>query len=234
MSGASIMAVGWKTSSVVLGVSTIGILSVLAISWVNGSLRLDEEESGATTLGAFAFPVALLAPFLVLIASCWLHDAGQRRSIWLGCTLSTLVLAVLAMFSVGILYLLIALAIGWAWLASFNDEPTAKYWLSPVLTLWIALTFGSSLLFPLFRPDTPACWTSDGWESTESFSSGIATSSSNATTCSSDITDSLEGAVSLGTVALGILGMIAILRLWQVGQPQPPTKHRMTQQYEPR
>jgi len=233
MSGAVDMTDNRLAIRAVLIASTMGIVFVLIISLFNGSLFLDEERSSATRLGAISFPIVFLAPFVVLAASCRLQDAGQRRAIWFGCLLSTLVLAILAIFSVGLLFLLIALAIFWAWLVTAQDEPTTN-WLSPLLALWIVVTFGSSLLFPLFRPDTPACWTTDGWERTEGHATGILTISSNTGTCSSDITDSVEGAVALGAIALGILGIIAILRLWQADHRQPPAERRLTRQLNPK
>jgi hypothetical protein len=55
--------------SAVLFATAMGLFSILSIAWSNGALLLDEEESSATTLGAVAFVVAYLAPFLLLLAS---------------------------------------------------------------------------------------------------------------------------------------------------------------------
>jgi hypothetical protein len=216
--------------SAVLFATAMGLFSILSIVWSNGTLLLDEEESGATSLGALAFVVAYLAPFLVLVASLRRHDISQQRAMWLGCTPCMLCLTFLAMFSFGIFYLLIALLIGWAWLASASEGSTRWNWLSPLLTLSIAITFGSALLFPMFTPDAAACWIGNSWERTESF----ATYSSTVGTCSSDITTSFEGAVSIGIVALGILGTLLILHLWNFDQAQPPANQRLSQQLEPR
>jgi hypothetical protein len=139
-----------------------------------------------------------------------------------------LCLTFLAMFSFGIFYLLIALMIGWAWLASASDDSTRFNWLSPLLTLWIAVAFGTALLFPLLSADTPACWTGDDWTRTES----LAAFSSTTGTCTSDITTSFEGAVSLGLVVLGILGVLLILRLWNVDRGQPNSERQLTYQFE--
>jgi hypothetical protein len=214
----------------VLFATAMGLFSVLSIAWSNGTLLLDEEESGATTLGAIAFVVAYLAPFLVLVASLRRHDISQQRAMWLGCTLCMLCLNFLAMYSFGIFSLLIALLIGWAWRACASEDSTRWNWLSPLLTLWIAVAFGSALLYPILTADAAACWTGNSWERTESF----ATFSSTVGTCSSDIITSVEGAVAIGAVALGILGIVAILRLWQPDDLQPPAERRLTQELNPR
>jgi hypothetical protein len=227
------MTDNWLAIRAVLIASIMGIIFVVIVSLFNGSLFLNEERSSATKLGAISFPIVFIAPFVVLAASCRLQNAGQRRAIWFGCLLSTLVLAILAIFSVGLLFLLIALAIFWAWLVSAQDEPTTTNWLSPLLTLWIVVMFSCSLLFPLFRPDTPACWTGDRWESVGDSPGGIFTFSSTTGACSSDITDSVDGAVALGAVVLGILGIVLILRLWHVGQRQPPNERRLAQELNP-
>src|SRR5215211_7424090 len=111
---------------VILAVSTTGMMSILAISWANGRLMLHEEESSATSLGALAFPVSFLAPFAVLFASCCLRDVSQRHAVWLGCMLSIVGLAVLAIFSAGTLFLVLVLFIGWALLASSKIDPNDK------------------------------------------------------------------------------------------------------------
>jgi hypothetical protein len=165
---------------------------------------IDEFDSNATKLGAIGFTAVFIAPLLLPVASFRLRNINRRRSVWLGCALFSLLLAGLTVFSVGWLFLFVSGLLSWAWWISRRRRPVERTWISPLLTCWIVLAFGGALWL-LFLRDTPMCWNGSSW--TSSSSAGHAD-------CTSDIIDSLESALALGSIALGFAGVAAILRMW--------------------
>jgi hypothetical protein len=185
-----------------------GLVSALLTEFLNRTLMLDEEASEATTLGALAFVVVITAPFLFALSASFLPATEQRRAVWLASALLALVIGGLSIFSVGVLFLIVAGALAWAWWATRSPGGWIRDRLSFMLTLWIVLSLGSSLRLLWWR-ETPACWVAGP--------GGVRWSTVNPTggeTCVSDIIDSTEGALALTAVALGVVGIVAIIEIW--------------------
>jgi hypothetical protein len=194
---------------IALWAAVVGLGFGLLISAVNGTLSFDERTSNATTLGGIAFVAVFTVPFLAVIASYGLHDLDQRRAVWLGAAGAVAILGVLAIFSIGVVFLCVAAVLVIAWLEARGRRAEGWRWEAAALMLWIIQFFGGAVwLLLLWRRDTPRCWS--GSEST-------ATGPREWRSCSSDIIDTTEGALALGAVALGITGAVVILRLWRGG-----------------
>ncbi len=185
-----------------------GLASALLTAFLNRTLLLDEEASGATTLGAIGFVVVLAAPFVLVLLASFLQDTEQRRSVWLAGAALALVVAGLSIFSVGVLFLIVAGALGWAWWSGRSPAGVIRDRISLVATLWIVLALGGALRLLWWR-ETPACWLTgaDGARWSAGQPSGAAT-------CVSDIIDATEGALALAAVAVGIVGALVLHGLW--------------------
>jgi hypothetical protein len=185
-----------------------GLASALLTAFLNRTLVLDEEASGATTLGAIGFVVVVAAPFVLVLLASFLRDAEQRRSVWLASAALALAIAGLSIFSVGALFLIVAGALGWAWWSGRSPDGVIQGRISLAATLWIVLSLGGALRLLWWR-ETPACWLTgaDGarWSAGQS---------ATAATCVSDIFDATEGALALAAVAGGIAGAAVIRWLW--------------------
>jgi len=194
-----------------IGAAVGGLCVTLLIAAVNGAITLDEQESSATTLGALAFMVALAAPFLIVVLASILFETQLQRPIWLAGALLTLVLGGITIFSgIGVLFICVGGALLWDWWGARLG--TAAGWqLKPaLLSLLIVASLGSSLVFLWFR-ETPMCWgTSEGdsgWIASSSTGSG-------SELCASDIIDNTEAALSLTSIAVGLVGTWLIVSRW--------------------
>lgn len=197
-----------SSTRVALVAAVGGLASALLTAFLKRTLALDEEASEATTLGALAFVVGITAPFLFALIAPFLPAPEQRRAVWLASALLALVIGGLSIFSVGVLFLIVAGALGWAWWSARDAERLIRDRIAIIATLWIVLALGGALRLLWWR-ETPACWaTGPG---------GVRWSTVNPTggeTCVSDIIDSTEGALALTAVALGVVGIVAIIEIW--------------------
>ncbi|MFL5759860.1 MAG: hypothetical protein ACJ789_08975 [Thermomicrobiales bacterium] len=195
-----------SSSHLVIFAAASWAFCALVVLLVNGRWPTSRNnfEGEATTLGALGFAAAIVAPLLLLIGSFRLRDDAQRRAVWLGCGLFAIILAAITMFSVGSVFLVLAGILGWAWWTTRRTSPSFRTWTSSLLSGWIV---GASTiaLWMLFLRDTPMCWNASGWSPT---------ASATHVDCTSDIVDSLEGALALGVLALGFAGVTAILCMW--------------------
>jgi hypothetical protein len=185
-----------------------GLASALLTALLNRTLLLDQEESEATTLGAIGFVVVLAAPFVLVLLASFLPDAEQQRSVWLASAMLALIIGGLSIFSVGVLFLIVAGALSWAWWSGRSPDGWIRDRMAIVATLWIVLAFGGALRLLWWR-ETPDCWLTgaDGerW---------LAGQPATAAICVSDIIDATEEALVLTAVALGIVGALVIRWVW--------------------
>ncbi|MER3406501.1 MAG: hypothetical protein C4346_19870, partial [Chloroflexota bacterium] len=107
-----------SSTRVALWAAVGGLATALLTAFLNRTLLFDEEAGEATTLGAIGFVAVLAAPFVLALLASFLPDTEQRRSVWLASAALALVIAGLSIFSVGMLFLIVAAALGWAWWAT--------------------------------------------------------------------------------------------------------------------
>jgi len=202
----------WRLSSVLRVqrlISIVGLVLMLAVTAIGGSLWLDQRSSNSTRLGAFAFVLAMVAPFVV----AWIAAFGPNRHVLRAFTFAAAVgagvLALLGMFSFGILIAPLAIILFWCVHASrpeANDPtPASAYLVTMVVMTGLVLAIGA-----LFFRDTAACWSSanPGWHAVPSMSSQTSISNGGSVTCTSNYRDNTEGLLSLGFLTLAAVGVV--------------------------
>lgn len=192
-------------TKVALWISSIGLLSVLLLGWLSNKLPFLEHGNEATRVGAVAFMVVFMSPFVLIFATAHFGDLRQRRSIWLGCTGGVLLEAVVTIFSFGVLFLLLSAALAFVWWTSGSAVPTSAFMVSKLVSFWIVLSFGASLVL-LGSRETPMCWNGTSWSSAES---------ATVSNCTSDIVDTLEGGLAVGALIIGVIGILFAVKSWR-------------------
>lgn len=192
---------------IALWTSAVGVLIVLVLAWFSGRLPLLEHGDDASRVGALGFTGAFVSPFVLVLATLHIRDVRQRRSIWLGCLGVILLEAVVTIFSFGVLFLLLSAALAGAWWTSGRAATASNFGVSKLLSLWVALSFGASLVLLEVR-ETPMCWNGSSWSAAESATVG---------NCTSDIVDTLEGGLAMGALIVGVIGILLAVKSWRRG-----------------